>query len=429
MRSNIKSKLQAQFSTNCLIWCQLSGQVSLVQDLNAPPVPVMEPGEFEAQGSSITQSALMLRTCGRKGSTDRCFTYYVSSADLWTALVFTKFTTMVLQMSWIPPHEGRFEFRSNRLTGMMPWWGKLEVAAQQWPGSNYPKTSQVVFSRLRATSGKQKLLPKECFGLEIIRIAVTFCSPFTSSCPSSFSTMHFFLFLNGYLCLVFLFDTFSSQNLPLSNFWHFFFKLNFFARIFSVEAIELLQFMRRPDSKWGCEEMAIKLSAQSCIDAVCNRISQQATSRSFLIFALMEKQWLDLRMESFCTGSFACGRPQRHVLGIYLTALAFCSTALLFSLRTHKIHQPELVLQHGTPLWALWMTAMPGSKTGLSILSNWLTQVPNLCEASDWAMRFGLSTAQILKPQRLETLRTFFDVRHGAGGRRRWQAQANLVQL
>jgi len=184
----------------------------------------------------------------------------------------------------------------------------------------------------------------------------------------------------GYLCLVFLFDTFSSQNLPLSNFWHFLFKLNFFARIFSVGWGYRVAAVHAETWQQGCE-MAMKLSAQkpwrkwrdnvtmSCIDAICNRISQQATSRSFLIFALprwRNNAWT-CEWKAFAQDSFACGMPRRDILGMYLTALAFCSTALLVSLRTHKIHQPELVLQHGTPLWALWIPAMPGSKTGLSI--------------------------------------------------------------
>lgn len=120
---------------------------------------------------------------------------------------------------------------------------------------------------------------------------------------------------------------------------------------------------------------------------------------------------------------------------MYLTALAFCSTALLVSLRTHKIHQPELVLQHGTPLWALWMPAMPGSKTGLSIFVQLDCKTPPGAKLVR-SQRLGneiwtvdSSDLEASKTGDFEVLRSFLDVRHGAGGRRRWQAQANLVQL
>lgn len=180
----------------------------------------MEPGELEAQGSSITQSALMLRTCGRKGSTDCCFTYDVAPADLWTAFVFTKFTTMVLQRSWVPPHESRFEFapigcRYDALVGK----ARSSSTAVAW--LNLPQSFLGGADRMFWTwnnSNSSDFLQSLYIFLSLVL--------FNHS---------FFLFLNGYrlFVLTFSFDTFSSQNLPLSNFWHFFFKLNFFARIFS----------------------------------------------------------------------------------------------------------------------------------------------------------------------------------------------------
>lgn len=139
----------------------------------------------------------------------------------------------------------------------------------------------------------------------------------------------FFLFLNGYrlFVLTFSFDTFSSPNLPLSNFWHFLLKLNFFARIFSVGWGYRVAAVHAETWQQGCE-MAMKLSAQkrrkwrdnvtmSCIDAVCNRISHKATSRSFLIFALPRWRNNDWTCEwkAFAQDPFACGTPQRHILG------------------------------------------------------------------------------------------------------------------
>ena len=66
----------------------------------------------------------------------------------------------------------------------------------------------------------------ECSGLEIIPTMIIYSSYLFAVplhllvpvwLPLSFSLIHFFLFLNGYLCLVcILSDTFSSQNLPLS---------------------------------------------------------------------------------------------------------------------------------------------------------------------------------------------------------------------